>query len=168
MTALDLAAGAVTGLRRRAGEEGLTIEVIQADLFELSGKWDDTFNLLGEHTCFCAIPLHRRSDYVRVAARVLRSDASLVSLFFEVDVPMEDGPPFPTTRADVVGHFEPAFEIHAIRTAAGLLCRAPGTGVVGTHATHLILLRRLCNPPIPPFLFREQATLEIPDCCGLR
>ena len=114
VTALDFAEGAVTGLRRRAANAGLQIEAVQADLLELPREWDNTFDLLVEHTCFCAIPLHRRADYIRIAARVLRPDASLLGLFFEVDGSVEDGPPFPTTRADVVRYFEPAFEIHHI------------------------------------------------------
>mgnify|MGYP002637310200 CR=1 FL=1 len=111
VTAVDFAAKAVAGLRLRAAKAGLCLDVVQADLFELPTVMDDSFDLLVEHTCFCAIPLDRRADYVQVAARVLRPGASLLGLFFEVDGAPEEGPPFPTTRADVVHYFEPVFHI---------------------------------------------------------
>jgi hypothetical protein len=38
----------------------------------------------------------------------------LLGLFFEVDGTLEEGPPFPTTRSDIIRHFEPVFEINRI------------------------------------------------------
>ncbi len=111
VTAVDFAANAVAGLRRRAAAAGLCMDVVQADVFELPEALAGGFDLLVEHTCFCAIPLERRVDYVHVAARVLRPGASLLGLFFEVDVALEDGPPFATTRSDVEHYFEPLFDI---------------------------------------------------------
>jgi methyl halide transferase len=114
VTAVDFASGAVNGLRGRVDETGLAIDVVQADLFDLPRTLDGTFDLLLEHTCFCAIPLNRRADYVGVAARLLQPGASLVGLFFEVDHRLEDGPPFATTRADVMHYFEPSFDVEGV------------------------------------------------------
>ncbi len=114
VTAVDLAAAAVDGLCRRAEEAGLEIDAYETDLFELPGDLDGRFDLIVEHTCFCAIPPFRRDDYVRIAARILRPQGMLLGLFFEVDHLPEEGPPYPTTKQDVISHFGSTFDIDAI------------------------------------------------------
>ncbi|MDA0337070.1 MAG: methyltransferase domain-containing protein [bacterium] len=131
VTALDFAASAVAGLRLRAAKAGLCLDVVQADLFALPTAMDDSFDLLVEHTCFCAVPLDRRADYVQVAARVLRPGASLLGLFFEVDAALEDGPPFATTQADVEHHFEPLFDIQNLEQPPDSFARRRGREWLG-------------------------------------
>lgn len=114
VTAVDFAPAAVVGLRQRAAAEGVDMVVEQHDLFDLPAALDHAFDVLVEHTCFCAIPLSRRPDYAEVAARVLVDSGLLLGLFFEVDGEPDDGPPFPTTPDDVRRHFGPAFELARI------------------------------------------------------
>lgn len=107
VTAVDFAAAAINGLRARAGD--LPVRAVQADLFDLGGLYPAGFDLVVEHTCFCAIPVAMRDAYARVMAAVLRPEGQLLGLFYETE--RENGPPFRTTHADVERHFAPHFEI---------------------------------------------------------
>lgn len=107
VTAVDFAPAAIAGLRQRAGELPLT--ALERDLFGLAEEFGGTFELVVEHTCFCAIPVAMRGEYARVMAQVLGKGGQFLGLFYETD--REDGPPFRTTREDVERHFSPHFEI---------------------------------------------------------
>lgn len=107
VTAVDFAPAAIADLRARAGN--LPVKAIEADLFGLAGDFGGAFDLVVEHTCFCAIPVEMRGEYAQVMARVLRPAGQFVGLFYETD--RESGPPFRTTGDDVQRHFSPLFEI---------------------------------------------------------
>ena len=115
VTAVDFAAAAIDGLHRRARAEGLRVEGRVADIFApLPDDEAGSYDALVEHTCFCAIPPDRRDDYVRLAARLLRPGGRLLGLFYEVDVPLAEGPPYVTTREDVETHFGPWFSVETL------------------------------------------------------
>jgi SAM-dependent methyltransferase len=118
VTAVDIAAAAVDGVRRLATQASVEVRAVQADLFDLPAEAAGPYDLLVEHTCFCAIPPARRDDYAAVAARLLPPGGRLIGLFFEVDQAMEEGPPFPTTRADVEQHFGAAFRLDHVEQPA--------------------------------------------------
>ena len=107
VTAVDFAAGAIDGLKARVGE--LPIRTLQRDIFDLDEDHADSFDVVLEHTCFCAIPLEMRPRYAEVMHAVLREEGKLVGLFYETD--SEDGPPFRTTRSDIEEHFSRLFNI---------------------------------------------------------
>jgi SAM-dependent methyltransferase len=110
VTAVDFAQGAIEGLRSRIGE--LPVSALQKDIFSLPEDHADSFDVVLEHTCFCAIPLEMRSSYAAVMQSVLKHGGRLVGLFYETDA--EEGPPFRTTRQHIVDHFEKHFEITRI------------------------------------------------------
>ncbi|MCC7261944.1 MAG: methyltransferase domain-containing protein [Candidatus Latescibacteria bacterium] len=110
VTAVDFALAAIAGLQARAGD--LPVKAVQADLFGLADAYPEAFDLVVEHTCFCAIPVEMRDEYARVMARVLRAEGQFLGLFYETE--RESGPPFRTTREDVERHFSPHFEIRQI------------------------------------------------------
>ncbi|MBM3279509.1 MAG: methyltransferase domain-containing protein [Candidatus Handelsmanbacteria bacterium] len=107
VTAVDFAPAAIAGLRARAGAMPLT--ALERDLFSLGGDFSGGFDLVVEHTCFCAIPIERRGEYAALMAQLLRPEGWLLGLFYETD--RGEGPPFCTTRGDVERHFLPFFEI---------------------------------------------------------
>jgi SAM-dependent methyltransferase len=103
VTALDFAEAAVTALRALATVEKL--EVRQQDLFELKApEWD----LVVEHTCFCAIEPARRDEYVAAVATALHEGGELVGLFWAHERP--GGPPYATTRAELQQRFGARFD----------------------------------------------------------
>lgn len=107
VTAVDFAPGAVAYLKARV--EGLPIKALERDLFSLGEDMAGCFDLVVEHTCFCAIPVEMRGAYTEVARKALADGGRLIGLFYETE--KEDGPPFRTTDEDVRRHFSKRFEI---------------------------------------------------------
>ena len=101
VTGLDLAPLAVERARRLVAGTPRT-EVLLGDLFtlchtpELAGHFD----LVWEHTCYCAIPPARREDYVAAVASALKPGGHLLGVFFlnpwDPDEDQTQGPPFGT------------------------------------------------------------------------
>jgi SAM-dependent methyltransferase len=67
------------------------------------------FDWVFEHTLFCAIDPKRRDDYVRAVRHWLKPSGQYLSVFYLI--PDEDGPPFGTTREEILQRFSPHFEI---------------------------------------------------------
>ena len=107
VTAVDFAESAVAGVKARAGD--LPVTVLHRDIFGLADDHDRRFDVVLEHTCFCAIPVEMRPHYADVMHAVLKPGGRIVGLFFETDE--EEGPPFRTTQADIEAHFSSRFDI---------------------------------------------------------
>ena len=108
VTGLDLAPLAVERARRLVAGTPRT-EVLLGDLFtlchtpELAGHFD----LVWEHTCYCAIPPDQRSEMVRLWRRMLHEQGQLLAVFFVMEKRV--GPPFGTTEWEVRKHLEKYF-----------------------------------------------------------
>jgi SAM-dependent methyltransferase len=72
------------------------IEWRRADIFGL--EEEGAFDLLIEHTSYCAIDPKRRDEWMRVARKVLKPGGTLLGLFYAHD--RSGGPPYATTRDD--------------------------------------------------------------------
>lgn len=118
VTAVDFAPAAVADLNRRRAALELDIVVVEADLFDLPAFDAVGFEAIVEHTCFCAVSPARRDEYVAVIAPLLVDHGLLLGLFFEVDGTLEDGPPFPASREDVLRHFDSVFEVGEVTQPA--------------------------------------------------
>lgn len=93
-------AGDGDGTHRLAWEVG--------DLFTREDKADLVF----EHTCFCAIPVERRPDYLRAVSRILPSGGHLLGIFFlNPDHEGEEGPPFGVEREELEEFFREDFDL---------------------------------------------------------
>ncbi|WP_373531676.1 methyltransferase domain-containing protein [Vampirovibrio sp.] len=106
-----------------------------ADIFELpssSGSNALVFDYVLEHTCFCAIPVERRTDYVKTVCHILKPGGYLIGVFWEHD--QADGPPFSTTEAHLRQFFEADFEWISQEE------KAPVAGRSGVE--RLVVLRR--------------------------
>lgn len=116
VTGLDVAPLAV----ERAGKllEGVAeVEVTLGDLFveahqaPLAG----TFDLVWEHTCYCAIPPERRADYVAAVAAVLKPGGQLLGVFYlnpwDEDEDQTKGPPFGTGLEQLRTMLETHFQL---------------------------------------------------------
>lgn len=70
------------------------------------------FNLVWEHTCFCAIPLEKRADYVAAMSRLLDTGGYLAGVFFtNTGISLAEGPPFYSTREEVIKTFSTHFTL---------------------------------------------------------
>ena len=134
VTGFDYAPGAIEESSKLYGD---LLRFEQADITDAafaaeSSPWHHTFDYVLEHTCFCAIHPKLRKDYARVAADLLKPGGLLVGVFWEHGDP--DGPPYPTTPAEVAGILGSNFE----QVAA--IPRPPASGRSGTE--HLLVFRR--------------------------
>lgn len=86
-----------------------TAQFLQRDIFNLATEFPDYFDYVVEHTCFCAIPPERRTEYVQLVRSILRPNGELIALFFTHTRP--GGPPFGSTPTEIRQYFEADFEI---------------------------------------------------------
>ncbi|PWU22084.1 MAG: class I SAM-dependent methyltransferase [Bdellovibrio sp.] len=91
VTGVDFSAEAISAARKNYGDRpGLTW--LQADAFQLPAELSHAFDIVFEHTCYCAIEPSRRQELVKVWLRSLAPRGHLMGVFFVHDKPM--GPPF--------------------------------------------------------------------------
>ena len=83
--------------------------------FEIDAVHNGTFDVVIEQTFFCAISPEQRTSYVSTVARALKQGGMLAGLFYHTGE--EGGPPFNTTREDIVKHFSDSFEIRQLTKA---------------------------------------------------
>jgi SAM-dependent methyltransferase len=82
-----------------------------ADLFALPPEFDGKFDVVFEHTCFCAIDPALRADYVQAIVRLLQPGGRFLAIFFlnpDID---DEGPPFPVSRAELERFFGDGFTL---------------------------------------------------------
>jgi SAM-dependent methyltransferase len=91
VTGLDIAPSAIQAARElpTTGTETYVL----GDFFDLPAAWEDGFDAIFEHTCFCAIDPADRPSYAASAARLLRPGGSLIAIFY-LNPGREEGPPF--------------------------------------------------------------------------
>ncbi|MBM3835272.1 MAG: methyltransferase domain-containing protein [Verrucomicrobia bacterium] len=103
----DIAPSAVRLARESSQAKGVSVQIQQSDF--LADELPQRFDWIFEHTLFCAINPGRRDDYVRAVIRWLKPKGHYLAVNYLI--PDEDGPPFGTTRAELVQRFAPAFEL---------------------------------------------------------
>lgn len=102
VTVIDIAATAVAHIRNRY--EGLT--VLHQDFFDHQGQYD----YILEQTFFCALPSSLREAYVNKMHDLLKEEAVLAGLLFDVEFEKE-GPPFGGSKVEYISLFSEKFEI---------------------------------------------------------
>ncbi len=108
VTVVDFAPEVTREVREQVAKEGVRMEVLNEDIFQLDPATHGTFDYLLEQTCFCAIDPERRSQYVEMAWRMLRPGGMLFGLFYAHG--REGGPPWTTTPEEVRALFDPRFD----------------------------------------------------------
>ena len=105
----DIAPSAIRLSRARAGANGWPAQFREADF--LRDEPPFRFDWLFEHTLFCAIQPAERELYVQAARRWLQPGGNYLAVNYLI--PDLDGPPFGTTREEIVARFAPYFELLA-------------------------------------------------------
>lgn len=105
----DFAPSAIASAMALAQEYGAAAEFLQRDIFELIPEFENSFDYVVEHTCFCAIAPEQRLAYVELVQSLLRAGGELVALFWAHS--RLGGPPYGTTSEEIRQYFSPAFEI---------------------------------------------------------
>jgi SAM-dependent methyltransferase len=107
---LDIAPGAreVAGRFPRVGRESYVTGDFLSGRAVASGSMDALF----EHTCFCAIPPDRRTEYAMAAAAAVRPGGIFLAIFYKnPGHGGVDGPPFGCSDAELEGLFGRDFEV---------------------------------------------------------
>ena len=125
----DFAPAAIQAARERLEAQGLQAELELADVFELGPRWRGAFDLVVEHTCFCAIDPARRAEYVRVVQELLRPGGLLVALFYAHG--REGGPPYSTSREEVERLFGLDFAVERLEPARDSAAQRAGEELFG-------------------------------------
>ncbi len=105
----DFAPAAIAAATSLAATSNSSAQFLQRDIFDLSLEFPNHFDLVIEHTCFCAIAPEQRAAYVQLVHHILRPQGEFLGLFFTHDRP--GGPPFGTTPSEIQQYFKPKFEI---------------------------------------------------------
>ena len=91
VTAVDISPVALERAKKLYGHmENLTF--LECDLFNLPRNFDAGYDVVFEHTCYCAINPELRQDLVKVWNRVLAPGGHLMGVFFAME--KRQGPPF--------------------------------------------------------------------------
>lgn len=87
------------------------IQFIEADIFKLPKEFDRSFDIVFEHTLYCAINPVQRNELVKVWNRVLTDQGQLMGVFFTFE--KRQGPPFGGTewelRQRLKKNYQPIF-----------------------------------------------------------
>jgi cyclopropane fatty-acyl-phospholipid synthase-like methyltransferase len=103
----DVAPSAIRLCEEKTRGTGLCARYHAGDF--LSDSPRERFDWLFEHTLYCAIDPERRADYAHALLRWLKDDGQFLAVHYLI--PDKDGPPFGTTRDEVVARFSPHFDL---------------------------------------------------------
>ena len=112
VTAVDYTDGAIKIIEKTLIDNNYSGEVLQQDFFKIDCKYNEKFDLMLEHTFFCAINPNMRQAYVETTKRLLKPGGYLVGLFYETN--QEGGPPFNTSQEDIERYFCSSFKIESL------------------------------------------------------
>ena len=106
VTGVDIAPKAVAEARALAKAKGVPVTYRLGDFLKTTRRG---FDLVFEHTCFCAIDPALRDRYVKSLVKVLKPGGHYLAVFYNIQP--RTGPPFGTTRAELLERFGPHFTL---------------------------------------------------------
>ncbi len=91
VTAVDFSPEAISRAQNDYGSLE-NLKFVQADAFQLPQDWNGRFDLIFEHTFYCAISPDRRNEVVQLWKRMLHTQGHLLGIFFAME--KRQGPAF--------------------------------------------------------------------------
>ena len=108
-TGMDIAATAIREAQLKAqGEFDSSQLEFKLGNFLLDSP-TESFDVLFEHTLFCAIDPSDREAYVEAALRWLKPEGHFLAIHYMI--PDVDGPPFGVTEEEIYERFSPGFDL---------------------------------------------------------
>lgn len=109
VTAVDFSEKALADAQKKYSH--LTnITWLQSDIFKLPQSFENSFDIVFEHTCYCAIDPTRRNDLVKKWVQVLVPGGHLMGIFFVND--KMTGPPFGGSEWEVRERLRKKFQFN--------------------------------------------------------
>lgn len=117
--AVDFAQSAFESLSRYA-EMYHNLSIMKMDIFDLSPRSTELFDIVFEYTCFCAIHPGRRDEYFEIWHKMIKPNGVVIALFFPI-IPHTnlDGPPHPTSEGELMARLDGVFHVEARIPALG-------------------------------------------------
>jgi SAM-dependent methyltransferase len=107
VTAVDFSVEAIQRAKATYGDvSGLNF--VQSDAFAPPEEWAGRFDLIFEHTFYCAISPEKRDDLVRVWKRMLHGQGHLLGVFFAMS--KRSGPPFGGSEWEIRERLKKSFD----------------------------------------------------------
>ncbi len=113
LTVLDIAPYPLESLKKRLPASFAGENLIETDFFDFK---EGPFDLVLEHTFFCALPPELRPGYVLKMNALLRQGGKLAGLLFDFPLTPQ-GPPFGGSKEEYVQLFTPYFHIQVLERA---------------------------------------------------
>ncbi len=107
VTAVDFSKAALERAKQKYGHLSEKLTFHESDIFHLPQEWNFSFDVVIEHTCFCAVPPHKRNELVRLYRRMLHEEGQLMAVFFAME--KRSGPPFGSTEWEIRKRTEQGF-----------------------------------------------------------
>jgi SAM-dependent methyltransferase len=108
VTAFDLSEEALNRARDKYGNKK-NLEFVHKDIFKLDESYKQKFDLIFEHTCYCAIAPSMRNNLVKLWTRLLSEKGFLFGIFFSMNHPK--GPPYGGSEWEVKKRLDQHFEL---------------------------------------------------------
>ncbi len=106
VTAVDFSKEAINRGRQKYGDiEKLTFH--ELNIFRIPQDWNFSFDVVVEHTCFCAVPPDQRNELVRLYRRMLHEEGQLLAVFFTME--KRAGPPYGASEWEIRKRTEQGF-----------------------------------------------------------
>jgi len=128
VTAIDIAPSAIQQAQAIVSPSSSSINYQLGDVFDLRRE-PPAYDLIVEHTCFCAIDPKRRDDFVEAVADALHPGGVLVGLFYAHG--RDGGPPFTVSAEEVRARFGDRFVIDRLELAADSVIMRRGDELFG-------------------------------------
>lgn len=107
VTAFDVSAEAIAQSKENYGHLD-NLKLVKDDIFHLSDEYFGQFDLVFEHTCYCAVRPSQRNELVQVWKKLLNEGGHLLGVFFTMD--QRHGPPFGGSEWEVRERLKKHFE----------------------------------------------------------
>ena len=107
VTGVDFSREAIEASKQSYGQR-TNLSFVHSDLFKMPEEFVGSFDVIVEHTCYCAIPPSRRSELVKVWKKALVPGGLVVGVFFVFD--RDSGPPFGSSEWELRQRFKKDFQ----------------------------------------------------------
>lgn len=107
VTAVDISPDAIAQAKAKYGQVK-NLQFLQADLFHLPQEMHHSFDLVFEHTCFCAVDPNKRSDLIKIWKQLLHPEGALLAIFFVMQNKL--GPPYGASEWELRERLKKAFQ----------------------------------------------------------
>ena len=110
--ALDFSINPINRINNIANKRNINIKAIKSNLFKIDNKYYNSFDYVVEYTCYCAIDVRKRSEYIKIISNLLVKGGCLVAILFPINKSIKDGgPPYSVDLNKTLDMFKKYFDI---------------------------------------------------------